>query len=1182
MHSKKGFLPFLIGSIALISLLAFPKKQEGVSSKTDLDFEQFKKAQSQSLNEQLDDLIALESEDLSYSTIRSNEKFFSEKGLSLFIVEEDDLIYWSEDQSTLTIEELRADSEFASTTTTLFFKKGKKSNEKEYYALRKIAINYPYQNSYLQSELAEEWKPYLSFIEGGLPWQNHSMSDQHIDLTSLLYSSILLLLGLVLVVYSIPYLFVKNRLMQYLSWILLIILARFYLLLFDPLDWFSLGLFDPVFFNYGKLAPSTADLFLNSLGFLLVTYLLIELIREYEHLLIKAISFSVFLIANTYIFQLIHSSVLNSQYSFELENLFKLSWSSYIVIVSFGVLYLSSFLWLRNSIGQKNVLKQLLLFSLLILAHSIIIQDMDETFLEAFVAFLLLGILWLSTSKSKLPDLLFILLILMVFSSLTAYRIDQSLEEREYSSRRVLLQKLAEERDPLLEYLFTNIQEDIREDDSLMAYLDERWDQKKGYENYLRDNYLNGYWDRYRINITLCAQEDSILIGTNRTGQACFEYFQNRIYQEGDQISSINLFQLSNLAGRIDYIGEIQLGGSSNYKLYMELSRDYFSEDLGYPELFLNEEDKQLRSKLDEYSYAVYFKNELISSEGEFVYKTSNKVEDTLDFAFHSYETAEFSHTQLQKNENISIVLSKKKTKFFDYLSRVTYLLVIYGMIFLLLLIILPNFPFHHPFILSDFSTKLRLLITSTLLLALILFLSGTTYYIKEQYEAKNARAIEDKLRSISLELDQKIGSYDSLETSINPYVTSILIKFSNVFYTDINLYDANGGLYSSSRPELFDQSLKSRRMNPLAYASMVRDDRSKWVQQESIGKLGYLSAYVPFKNRQNELLAYLNLPYFARQEELQEEISAFLAPTINSYVIIFTLALLISFLLMNQISKPLLLIRKHISRLKLGSSTDLIEWQSDDEIGELVKEYNRIAIELGQSAAELAKNEREVAWREMAKQIAHEIKNPLTPMKLSIQHLQRSSEDERPEIQEKIKKTSDTLISQIESLTSIAEAFSSFTKFPEKELQEVDLLEVINDLVHLYVDQANFEIRSDLNKNEHLALADKDLVLRIFNNLIKNAIQAHDKEGLAQIVIHLGKDPEDEGSIRIEISDLGKGISNEQAKKIFDPSFTTKSSGTGLGLAIVKRSLEQIGGKIEMKSELGVGTTFTLYFPIA
>lgn len=1184
MLKRKGLLQILFGILGLFLVYLFNSYQTSDKQYVSFDFEEFLQSEKAELKSHLELLEYAYSNQVLFQNTESFQKLFAEKSISLFVVKDDQLYFWSEEESPLNLSYLLTSEDFIRTPNSLHYKIEVITENARLFAVRQIARRYPYHNSYLQTEVSKAWKTSIHELTDIADWNLNSDQEQDRIFKRLVLGA-LFILSLIFLFYWIPTYLKLNLLQSSTITIFLILLTRGIIYFIDPLSWAELPLFDPVEFSISLWVKSTGDLLLNSLCIFSISYLLLRNRSSVYALFISLISFILYLCLTYFSILLIQGGVSNSQFSLELENLFKLELSSFIVIFSFGLLWTTSILWLKTSIRlvpeRKEAVSYLTPIILLMVGFTAIIPSDLQVICLSYVLVLSI-VFFIHRYQMNIPDLVFILFILLGFSAITARLIDIELNERESSDRQILLQKLAEEKDPLLEYLFLNVQEEIRNDDSLLQYLENRWDKKGGYENYLRNQYLKGYWDRYRISFTLCSDQDSILIGGSNLNQGCFDYFEDRIYREGDQISSINLFQLSNLAGRIDYIADIQLNAESNYRLFLELSRDYFSEDLGYPELFLNEEDKDVRLKLEDYSYAVYFQDELINSEGEYVYKLSFPQYNASSPNFYSYETSSYQHTILRKNENINIVLSKKKTSLFSILSRVTYLLVIYGFLFLIFSLLLPEFPFYHPLILTDFSTKIRLLIAGTLLMALVLFMLGTTYYIKEQYEAKNSKAIEEKLRSIGLELDQKVGSFDTLNSPLKPYVTSILIKFSNVFYTDINLYDSKGVLYASSRPELFNQNLKSVRMNPMAYSSVVSLNQSKLVQEEHIGKLGYLSAYVPFKNRQNELLAYLNLPYFAKQEELEEEISAFLAPTINSYVIIFTLALLISFLLINQLSRPLLLIRKHISSLKFGNKTELINWQSDDEIGELVKEYNRIAIELGESAEELAKSEREIAWREMAKQIAHEIKNPLTPMKLSIQHLQRSSEDQGVDLKEKIKRTCDTLIRQIDSLTGIAEAFSSFAKFPEKDFQLFQILPIVQEVSHLYIDQAEIAIQIDSKDRNVEVRADKDLVLRVFNNLIKNAIQAHDKEGLPSIQIQFSEDLQTPNLLKVAIQDFGKGINKEQSKYIFEPSFTTKSSGAGLGLAIVKRSMEQIGGSVSMNSEEGVGSVFTLYFPKA
>ena len=449
----------------------------------------------------------------------------------------------------------------------------------------------------------------------------------------------------------------------------------------------------------------------------------------------------------------------------------------------------------------------------------------------------------------------------------------------------------------------------------------------------------------------------------------------------------------------------------------------------------------------------------------------------------------------------------------------------------------------------------------------------------KSKIKKRILKNISEKIRSVNIELSNKIGGEEKLDTAINAYVTAMLVKFSNVFYTDINLYDTSGILFASSRSEVFSKGLKGNRMNPEAYRGLIMNEKAEWVQNEHVGDLEYLSAYIPFKNDDNEIIAYLNLPYFTKQGELQQEISTFLVSTINIYVAIFALTLLISVLLINQLSRPLLMIRKQISHLKLGGKLELIEWNSNDEIGSLVKEYNRMIVELSASAEQLAQSERESAWREMAKQVAHEIKNPLTPMKLSIQHLQLAYERGSYDLEDRIKRTTKTLVEQIETLSNIATEFSHFAKMPEKKHEPIDLIGIINTTVDLFEAEVSSNIQVNTNLKEVVVSADRDQLIRLFNNLIKNSLQATSAERQIKISIDVS---ETDNHFRVAVSDNGIGISEDQKDRIFEPSFTTKSSGTGIGLAMSKKIMENLKGTIELSSEENVGTTFILSFPKA
>jgi nitrogen fixation/metabolism regulation signal transduction histidine kinase len=273
-------------------------------------------------------------------------------------------------------------------------------------------------------------------------------------------------------------------------------------------------------------------------------------------------------------------------------------------------------------------------------------------------------------------------------------------------------------------------------------------------------------------------------------------------------------------------------------------------------------------------------------------------------------------------------------------------------------------------------------------------------------------------------------------------------------------------------------------------------------------------------------------------------------------------------------------LIREKLTGLKFGKPNEKIELNRRDEIGALVAAYNMMIDKLAMSAEQLARSERESAWREMAKQVAHEIKNPLTPMKLSVQHLKRAWDENAPDFDKRVERFTNTIVEQIDSLSSIASEFSDFAKMPEARAEAIDLREVIQNALELYRNDTQFDIRTRIPDTESILIsADKKQMLRVLINLIKNAIQSFipERRGLLSLSLEIKNQ-----LIVISVQDNGHGISPDQQEKIFSPNFTTKSSGMGLGLAMVKTIIEDSGGHISFSSQEGIGTIFTISFPLS
>jgi nitrogen fixation/metabolism regulation signal transduction histidine kinase len=301
----------------------------------------------------------------------------------------------------------------------------------------------------------------------------------------------------------------------------------------------------------------------------------------------------------------------------------------------------------------------------------------------------------------------------------------------------------------------------------------------------------------------------------------------------------------------------------------------------------------------------------------------------------------------------------------------------------------------------------------------------------------------------------------------------------------------------------------------------------------------------------------------------------------LNFYIVIIMLTILVSVIMGNQITKPLLMLQEKFKNIKLGARNEPVHYNSRDELGGLVKEYNRAIEELARSANQLARSERESAWREMAKQIAHEINNPLTPMKLSVQHLKRAYDNKSERFDEYMEKISSSLVEQIDTLSAIASEFSNFAKMPTAHNECIDLIAQINAVLPLFAVGGNRQtFRTDFHGLESaIIFADREQISRVFINLLKNALQAIPKGRKAEIDIDVLKINH---IFWIRVKDNGTGIPEEMHEKIFRPNFTSKSSGMGVGLSIVRNIIESANGTINFKTKQDEGTMFIISLPAA
>ena len=383
----------------------------------------------------------------------------------------------------------------------------------------------------------------------------------------------------------------------------------------------------------------------------------------------------------------------------------------------------------------------------------------------------------------------------------------------------------------------------------------------------------------------------------------------------------------------------------------------------------------------------------------------------------------------------------------------------------------------------------------------------------------------------------------------------------------DIHVYGLNGELIASSSPVLFNNGVLSRRMSPEA----IFQEPHSAVCYEYIGSHPYLVSYVPFHNGSFVTIGYIAVPSFMSEQTRNAEVDRLLARLLPPYIIVLLIALFFAFAASKSMTAPLSMLTDKMRRFEIGGSDSHIAYPYHDELGALVERYNMLVDRVEESAEQLARAEREGAWRTMARQIAHEINNPLTPMKLSVQKLQlkRGKED----FDEYFEKTTKMLIAEIDNLAHIAQSFSAFAKQPEVVTTEVDIAEKLSNVIILQRENdEQIPVRYVGADSGVIVRADNEQISQVFVNIIKNALQASPTD----IIVVLNA-AYSEKEVQISISDDGTGIPEDIQSRIFQPNFTTKSNGNGLGLAISKHIVEGSGGRIEFDTS-PKGTTFYIY----
>ncbi len=979
-----------------------------------------------------------------------------------------------------------------------------------------------------------------------------------------------------------------------------------------PLNFRQFELFDPAIYGSNFVLRSLGDLLINSLLFTWFTLFIHNQMHEknihftgikpvFRWIILAVVS--ILLLVATFISgQIVRSMVADSQISFDVINFFTLNIYSVVGFVVLCCIAIGYYLLSKILIGIVQPLfpsnftglyLAVALGGLIYLTVQLNISGagfelMILGWLIVYIFLLNQDYLTLFVKKINSTRLIFWLF----FFSLTITGIIV-LEngKKELRNREHYAETLSTKADPSSETLLNTLLTDFRNEflaENFYRFYNDSTNQF--FKDSLVNGNFSGYTNNYETRIFTFDKKEDPLFNSN---SASYNELNTVLNTLAKPTNIPDLFYYDESYDRFSYISRKTVanydGDTLGYVFVLANPKKYKTDALNL-ELFSKGKSNAIENSAV-YAFAVYNKLQLVNSHNDYAFATRLTTQQVPKDEFVIYKKKGYDELWFKAGPQKVVIIAKENNIFIEAITLFSYLfcafLLVTGLFWLLNISVRARFKkerFRHYWQLSLRNQIHGTVIFISVLSFLVIGIATILFFIN-RYENSNreklSRVINVMENEVRISLSE-LSIFDDVakvnEETYRENLEKMIEKISEIHAVDVNLYDLDGNLKVSSLPLPYSKGIISKKMDPVAYYHLNRKKEVQFFKEEKIGKLNFISNYVPVIDANGREYAYLNIPYFTSQSKLQEEIANFLVTIINLNAFIFLIAGIVALFITNRITRSFSFISEKMKAVNLGQLNEAINWERDDEIGELVKEYNKMVGKLDESAVALAKSEREGAWREMARQVAHEIKNPLTPMKLSLQYLQKSIKSKSDNIEELTANVAKTLVEQIDHLNHIAGEFSQFANIGNPKYEVIDINEVIKLVIQLHAVDEKTNITWHPASKTLMLYADKTHLNRLFTNLILNAMQAIPAD--RNVRIQIDEEVKDD-KVLIRLKDNGNGIPDEMRAKIFTPNFTTKTSGTGLGLAMSKGIVEQMKGRIWFETETGVGTTFFIELPL-
>ncbi len=996
--------------------------------------------------------------------------------------------------------------------------------------------------------------------------------------------------------------FLKKYALTFFVLLIGMILLRVIMTLFNfPSAFSSLFIFDPLIFASSSLNPSIADLFFNTVavlilaGYFFYTYYRWAWIKK-MNMLNPVIKFGFAVIAlligfSSILFPFLFFETIshNSTISLDITQSINFHFIRILAFLSIILGSVATFLFSHSFFKIALIFtdrSRLYFYAALLTATILfffyyIISERDYliTTLIAFVYFLLLFESGLHAHLKRFSyfTFLYFFLIIVSLSIQGSFSIEKFVEEKTKEDQLRYGNNFLVGRDIFGEYLLNEAVLRIKKDPYIQSRMAIPFLTKSGVRQKINQVYLNTYFDRYDVQVQLYSASGE---SYDNRARVDFASLINSFQQDANKTPYAGIYFIENTtqesAKRYLAILQIEQPNPVGF-IVIDLSLKKLIPQNVFPELLV---DNQFINyfKNSEFSYAFLQNGKLISNAGNYNYERDfdPKLLENVNIYKNGLEMEGFRHIAIEDDlGKVAIVTAAHYPKF-SLLANFSFLFVL-GFCFVIVLLILYTYVLWMKGEQLNYAARIQVYIYLAFLLPLIAVSVTTLNLISNSAEKDLDTEFLIKSKLLGDKLGISMDLYLQSETNLKSEFENQLRNLTNLANIDASVFSLDGKLMASSQPLIYQNQLTSNLIDWDARARIVYRKEISVIQNDAIGKLNFNTAYVSLKSANTGVpIGILSIPFFDSANSLEKTQINVWANILAIFVIIFLLFSLVSFFIVNWLTFPLQFITRTLSKTSFSGENVPLTWKSNDEIGLLVSEYNKMLENLERSKMQLSRSQKESAWREIAKQIAHEINNPLTPMKLTLQRMEQAQA--KGELtKENTDKSLQTLLTQVDILGQIASSFSAFARMPAPVLQKADIYNVLTKVVDLHVNYASATIHL-LYSDSIFILGDELLLTRIFSNMLLNSLQSVEEGREIKIDITTKMDV---GFCLVSITDNGNGIAAELKDKVFLPQFSTKKSGSGIGLAIAKQGIELSGGTIWFESEAGLGTTFYVKLPL-